>query len=100
MTYNNDKKILRLIFSPAAALLSHMSYTRKFTLLWLMSLLAVAIAVYSLFISLDRVIQPSQRELEGLLLIEPISRTIQITQLHRGISVTLLSSTAPATSIR
>jgi diguanylate cyclase (GGDEF)-like protein/PAS domain S-box-containing protein len=91
MTYNNDKKILRLIFSPAAALLSHMSYTRKFTLLWLMSLLAVAIAVYSLFISLDRVIQPSQRELEGLLLIEPISRTIQITQLHRGISVTLLS---------
>lgn len=91
MTYNNDKNILRLFFSPATALLSRMSYSRKFALLWLMSLLAVAIAVYSLFISLDRVIQPSQRELAGLQLIEPISRTVQIIQLHRGISITLLS---------
>lgn len=87
---NDDGKIARLIFAPAIALLNRMSYTRKFTLLWLMSLIAVAIVVYSLFASLDRVIQPSQRELEGLVLIEPISRTVQMIQRHRGVSVALL----------
>lgn len=81
---------MKLIFSPAIALLNRMSYTRKFTLLWLMSLVAVAIVVYSLFVSLDRVIQPSQRELEGLVLIEPVSRAVQVIQQHRGISVALL----------
>lgn len=49
MTYNNDKNILRLFFSPATALLSRMSYSRKFALLWLMSLLAVAIAVQPVY---------------------------------------------------
>jgi predicted signal transduction protein with EAL and GGDEF domain/HAMP domain-containing protein len=81
---------MQLIFSPAIALLNRMSYTRKFTLLWLMSLVAVAIVVYSLFVSLDRVIQPSQRELEGLVLIDPVSRAVQVIQQHRGISVALL----------
>ncbi|MDP2795873.1 MAG: EAL domain-containing protein [Sulfurisoma sp.] len=91
MVDNNDTgKIMPLIFSPAIALLNRMSYIGKFTLLWLMSLVAVAIVVYGLFVSLDRVIQPSRRELVGLVLIEPISRTVQIIQQHRGVSVTLL----------
>jgi len=91
MTNNKGtRKTVQLIFSPAIALLNRMSYTRKFTLLWLISLIAVAIVVYSLFVSLDHVIQPSQRELEGLVLIEPISRTVQMIQRHRGVSVALL----------
>jgi diguanylate cyclase (GGDEF)-like protein/PAS domain S-box-containing protein len=95
MTNNNQAgKIARLIFSPAVALLNRMSYTRKFTLLWLMSLIAIAIVVYSLFVSLERVIQPSQRELEGLALIEPISRVVQAVQIHRGVSAALLSGGA------
>lgn len=92
MTNNKGTgKTVRLIFSPAIALLNRMNYTRKFTLLWLMSLIAVAIVVYSLFASLDRVIQPSRRELEGLVLIEPVSRTVQMIQRHRGVSAALLA---------
>ncbi len=88
---NGDGKIMRALFSPAITLLNRLNYTRKFTLLWLLSAVAIAAVVYSLFASLDRVIQPSQRELECLALIEPISRTVQFIQLHRGISTALLN---------
>ena len=83
-------KIRQAIFSPAIALLNRLNYTRKFTLLWLMSLVAIVVVMYSLFASLDRVIQPSQRELQGLALMEPLSRTVQFIQLHRGFSAALL----------
>ncbi len=83
-------KTIQAIFSPAITLLNRMGYTKKFTLLWLMSLVAIAVVVYSLFASLERVIQPSQRELQGLTLMGPISRTVQFIQQHRGISAALL----------
>ena len=90
MTGNNNKA-LRALFAPAIVLLNRFSYTKKFTLLWVVSLLAVAVVVYSLLVNLDRVIQPSQLQLEGIALIKPISRTVQSIQLHRGISAALLS---------
>lgn len=77
---------MRPIFFPTIALLNRIGYTKKFTLLWLMSLVAIAVVVYSLFASLDQVIRLSQRELQGLAQIEPVSRTIQLIQQHRGIS--------------
>jgi len=77
-------------FTPAIALLNRWSYTRKFTLLWLLSMVAIAVVVYSLFVSLDRVIQPSERQLKGLAPLMPISRAIQAVQLHRGLSAALL----------
>ncbi len=81
---------MKTLFHPAIALLSRMGYTRKFTLLWLMSLVAVALVSYSLIASLARIIQPSQQELQGLALTEPISRTVQFIQRHRGTSAALL----------
>src|SRR3989338_316266 len=91
MTNNNGiGKTIQPIFAPAITVLNRMGYTRKFTLLWLMSLFAIAVVVYSLFASLDKVIQPSQRQLQGLALMEPISRTVQLVQLHRGLSTALL----------
>src|SRR3989338_3608132 len=90
MTNNNGiGKTIQPIFSPAIAVLNRMGYTRKFTLLWLTSLVAIAVVTYSLFASLDRVIQPSQRELQGIVLIEPVSRTVQRIQFHRGLSAAL-----------
>ncbi len=82
------------VFSPAIALLNRMGYTKKFTLLWLVSSAAVAVLVYSLSASFDRVIQPSQRELQGLALLEPISKTVQFIQQHRGVSAALLGGSA------
>ncbi len=82
---------MQAIFAPAIALLNRWGYTRKFTLLWLLSMIAIAVVVYSLFVSLDRIIQPSQRQLNGIVLIKPVSMTVQAVQLHRGISAALLS---------
>ena len=70
---NVTGKTIQAVFSPAITLLNRMGYTRKFTLLWLISSVAISVVVYSLFVSLDRVIRPSQRELQGLVLIEPVS---------------------------
>src|SRR5574340_82585 len=81
---------MQRIFTPAIHVLNRLAYTRKFTLLWLLSMAAIAVVVYSLFVSLDRVIQPSQRQLEGLALFKPIAHTVQAIQLHRGISAALL----------
>jgi len=78
------------LFLPAIALLNRLNYTRKFTLLWVLSLIAIAVVVYSLFAGLEQVIQPSQRQLQGIALIKPIFRTAELTQLHRGLSLALL----------
>ena len=82
---------LRAFFSPAIALMNRMGYTRKFALLWLMSMAAIMVVVYSLFICLDKEILTSQRELQGLALIKPISQAVQAIQRHRGFSVAFLS---------
>ena len=52
---------MKKLFYPTITVLNRMDYTKKFTLLWLVSLVAIAVVVYSLFASLERVIHPSQR---------------------------------------
>jgi hypothetical protein len=83
--------MIQSFFAPAISLLNRLGHTQKFTLLWLLSLLAIAVVVYSLFVSVEQIITPSQRELEGLALIKPVAETIQAVQLHRGIAAALLS---------
>ncbi|MDT8375260.1 MAG: HAMP domain-containing protein [Mariprofundaceae bacterium] len=83
-------KTVRPIFSPAIYLLNRIGFTGKFALLWLVSLVATAVVVQSLFASLNQTIHISQRELQGLALVEPVSRTVQLLQQHRGISAALL----------
>src|SRR3989338_6592091 len=81
---------MRRVFTPAIVLLNRLGHTKKVTLLWLISLTAIAVVVYSLFVNLELVIQPSYQRLKGLTLVEPITRTIQTLQLHRGLSTALL----------
>ena len=87
---SGGKKLMRAFFSPAMALMSRLNIARKFTLLGLMSLGAMAVVAYSLYASLDEDINFSQRELEGLKLIEPFPRIAQTLQQHRGLSAGLL----------
>src|SRR3989338_4778631 len=82
--------MMQALFAPAVALMSRLNVGRKFALLGLMSLAAMAVVVYSLFASLDQVINSSQRELHGLELIKPFPRVVQMLQQHRGISAALL----------
>lgn len=87
MTVNGGMgKTIQAIFLPAITLMNRLSYTGKFALLWMISLIAVAVVVYNLYVSLDKEIRSSQRELEGIALAAPISRTVQIFQQHRGLS--------------
>jgi len=81
---------MKRILSPAILLMNRLSYGKKFTILWLLTFIAVAVVVYSLFVSINRVIHPSQQQLDGLALIETISRTVQLVQQHRGFSSALL----------
>ena len=87
---SGSKKLMQAFFAPAVALMSRLNVGRKFALLGLMSLIAMAVVVYSLFASLDQVISSSQRELQGLELIKPFPRVVQMLQQHRGISAALL----------
>ena len=85
------RTVAALIFSPANALMDRLDVAWKFVLLGLMSLVAIAVVVYSLFASLNLVIGTAQRQLQGIALIDPISRVVQVMQQHRGISDGLLS---------
>ncbi len=78
------------LFSPAIVLMSRLDYTRKFIVLGLIYLVAIAVVVYSLYASLNQVVRVSQRQLEGLELIKPISRVVQFMQQHRGLSTGVL----------
>ena len=79
------------IFSPANLVMGRMGITQKFAVLGLMSSIAIAVVVYTLFVSLNQVINTSQRQLEGIALIKPFSQSIQLLQQHRGLSNGLLS---------
>ncbi len=81
---------MQKVFFPAIVLTNRMSYTRKFMLLWLLSLVAIVVIAYSLFVSLNRVIYPSQQQLQGLVLVGHISKTVRLVQQHRGFSSALL----------
>lgn len=78
------------LFSPAIALMNRLNYTRKFMALGLIYLVAITVVVYGLYVSLNQVVRTSQRQLEGIESIKPISTTIQFMQQHRGLSVGVL----------
>ena len=85
-----SNKLLQAFFAPAVALMNRLDITGKFMLLGLMSLVAIGVVVYSLFVSLEQDIIFSQRELKGLKLIRPFPKAIQALQEHRGLSAGLL----------
>lgn len=89
-----SKKLVQAFFSPAVALMGRLDIARKFLLLGLMSLAAMAVVAHSLYASLDEDISFSQRELEGIKLIEPIPRVMQTLQRHRGLSAGALGGDA------
>ncbi len=86
------------LFSPAIALMNRLNYTRKFMVLGLIYLVAIAVVVCSLYISLNQIVLASQRQLAGIELIKPISRTIQFMQQHRGLSAGVLGGNAVMSS--
>ena len=82
---------MRTIFSPAIGLMNCMGYTKKFTVLWLLSFVAIAVVACSLFVSLNQTIRSAEQQLAGLALVESVARVEQLLQQHRGLSSAVLS---------
>ena len=78
---------MRSLFSPAIALMNRFGYTKKFMLLALISTIAFVAVVSSLYAHLNEEVRISQRKLEGITLIRPISKAMQLIQQHRGLLV-------------
>lgn len=79
------------LFSPATALMNRLGYTTKFTLLWLMSFAAIVVLIDSFHETGSKLLRTSRLEVQGLAVIEPISRAVQLLQLRRGLAVARLS---------
>jgi diguanylate cyclase (GGDEF)-like protein/PAS domain S-box-containing protein len=86
----SKQKLIQAFFSPAVALMSRLDITRKFLLLGLISLVAITVVTYSLFVSLEQTINTLQRELKGIEIIKPFAPALQVIQQHRGLSAGLL----------
>ncbi|MBY0575107.1 MAG: PAS domain S-box protein [Gallionellaceae bacterium] len=85
------RKIFLSLLSPGSALTNRLSFAGKFLLLGLIALVAICIALYSLYASLNQTISQSRQELKGLTLIQPLTRAVQLVQQHRGLSSGVLS---------
>lgn len=75
------------LLSPAIAVMNRLSYGKKNLLLSILSLLAVLVVIASLYQSLNRVIQRSQLELEGLRHLNATAQLLNELQKYRGLSM-------------
>ena len=91
---------MKRLFAPAVSLMNQFNYRKKFTLLGLISVMAISVLIYSLFLVLNQVVEKSQHQLQGLEFIAPISEMIQQVQKHRGLSAGFLGGNDRMLNIR
>jgi diguanylate cyclase (GGDEF)-like protein/PAS domain S-box-containing protein len=91
---------VRSVFRPSISLMSRLRIPQKFIGLGLIYLVAVAGVGYSLYLQLSQVIGTSRQELEGIALIKPMTRTMQLLQEHRGLTSGLLGGDESLREIR
>lgn len=94
------RTVYHRFFLPAILLMNRMSFSKKFALLWFISLIAVCTALYGLYGNLNQTISRSRNELTGLSLIKPLAETIQLVQQHRGLSTGILGGIQELISAR
>ena len=91
---------MKRLFSPAISLMNQFKYRKKFALLGLISVMAISVLIYSLFLVLNQVVENSKHQLQGLELIAPISKMVQHVQNHRGLSAGYLGGNEGMQNIR
>jgi methyl-accepting chemotaxis protein len=82
---------MQVLFAPAIALMNRLGYSRKFALMGILALAAIALLLFGLYNSLDKVIRSSQQELAGIEAVKPMARMVQHLQQHRGMSAALIN---------
>lgn len=91
---------MKTLFTPAIYLMNQFNYRRKFAFLGVISLVAISILIYSLFLSLNQVVTNSEQQLQGLDLLIPLSKSIQAIQQHRGLSAGFLGGNKAMLAMR
>ncbi len=91
---------MKTLFTPAISLMNQFNYRRKFAFLGVISLIAISILIYSLFLGLNQVVTNSKQQLQGLRLLTPLSKTIQTIQQHRGLSAGFLGGNIAMLTMR
>ncbi|HHJ4328582.1 TPA: hypothetical protein ACQJWO_005908, partial [Klebsiella pneumoniae] len=91
---------MKLLFSPAQALMDRLAYPYKFGLLGALALLAFASLMWALAGELRSTIRHAQNEQVASALAHPLSRLIELTQQHRGLSSMVLNGNSDTASTR
>jgi PAS domain S-box-containing protein len=81
---------MQTLFSPAIAMMNRLSYSKKFVVLGLLSLLALMVVIFNLYQNLHKVIADTQHQLEGIAQVKAVTQTIQLIQKHNGVSSALV----------
>jgi PAS domain-containing protein len=82
---------MKKLFLPAVALMNKLNYAQKFTVLGLIYIVPVTLIMFTLYSHINTVILTSQRQAQGITLINSITHTMQLMQEHRGLELAMLS---------
>ena len=81
---------MKRLFYPATVIMNKLGFTWKIMLLGGIYFIALAVVIYGIYIQQNEDIQKAQHELNGVVLIKPILKTLQSAQRHRGLSSGIL----------
>lgn len=82
---------MKKVFLPAVTLMNKLNYAQKFTVLGLIYIVPVSLMMFTLYSHISTVITTSQRQSQGIRLINSITHTMQLMQEHRGLEMAMLS---------
>ena len=85
---------MNALFAPAVGLMNRLKYPLKFAVIGVVALIAIAYLLVSLTVHLRSALVQNQRELDGVALVKPLLRYVQVVQQHRGISAGVLGGNA------
>lgn len=83
-----------IFLTPATSIMNRLRFTGKFTLVILVLMIAIGVLAALLYSRLDVSIDQARSELKGLAVVQPLIKTIQLTQQHRGRSAAVLGGKA------
>ena len=86
--------MMQILFAPAIALMHRLTYPKKFALIGLVALIAIAVLFVNLSRQLQSQIHLANDELAALDVIVPMDRLVQTAQQHRGLSAGVINGDA------
>ncbi|MDE2585716.1 MAG: nitrate- and nitrite sensing domain-containing protein, partial [Betaproteobacteria bacterium] len=86
--------MMKTLFAPAIGLMNRLAYPKKFGLIGLVALVAIAALFINLARQLQQQIHVAEREQAALAIIVPLDHMIQYTQQHRGLSAGVINGDA------